>query len=109
MEYSDSIIPTLNWYTNTKNWTFQGIFNQTETCSLNNSNFDKTVLKISPNPTSNFINIEGTEVEKVDIYDAKGLHVQKTLNNNQIDISHLSSGNYFLIINNQHKEKIIKN
>ena len=108
MQYSNGLIPILNWFTNTKNWTFIGNMNESPECTLSNIDFQTSLIKIYPNPTSDILNIEGIEVEKIDIYDAEGKLVQKTLNNNQVDISHLSTGKYFLIINDQYKESILK-
>ena len=108
MKHTEELTPILSWLETNKNWTFIGELTEYENCTLSNIDFQSSLIKIYPNPTSDILNIEGLEVEKVDIYDAKGSLVQKTLNNNQVDISNLSSGNYILIINDQHKENIIK-
>lgn len=108
MKYNSTLNPTLDWFTNTKNWVFEGVYYEYENCTLNYTEFKKTNLNIYPNPTTNYFTIENIEVINVDIYDSKGLLVQKTLNNNIINIEHLSSGNYIIIINNKFTHNIIK-
>ncbi|NNL91615.1 MAG: T9SS type A sorting domain-containing protein, partial [Saprospiraceae bacterium] len=69
-------------------------------------NQDLAELKIYPNPVSDVLNIEDSGyyklISSVSIYDAKGRLIQKVTdntNNNQIDVSTLESGLYYIIIN----------
>ncbi|MFC0605766.1 T9SS type A sorting domain-containing protein [Winogradskyella pulchriflava] len=86
------------------------IENKYETLEIND--FDKTGIKIFPNPTKDFLNFEGfnTASIQVSIYDILGKRVaQKTLNNGEaLNVSELSNGIYTLKINNELTSKFIK-
>lgn len=81
---------------------------------LKNEMFNNTMLTIYPNPTNNVLNVQTNEIIKqINILDIAG---RKTLTpnliNNQIEVSSLSKGVYFLEIkteNKVHREKFIKN
>jgi len=71
-------------------------------------------LKIHPNPANDLLIIhsEGKNFNKVDIYDISGKRLISTDFNNQIDISKLESGTYFIRCTNErgniYQQKLIK-
>ena len=68
--------------------------NVNETTEINNT------LKIYPNPTNDFINIEIDEEHSndfiVSIYNSLGIKVRETWNENTISVEDLPSGIYFI-------------
>lgn len=82
---------------------------------LNTQDHDAKSIEIFPNPTKDFLNIQGLGAEKiqrVSAYDASGkmvsLHAAK---GNQINVSELQSGSYVLMIQTDqktYKKKFIK-
>jgi hypothetical protein len=61
----------------------------------------KSNIKIYPNPASSFINIEGQNLKSVTIVDILGKTLFKQIlkeNDNKIDITHFSKGNYIIIV-----------
>lgn len=71
---------------------------------------DKSVFLIYPNPTSGRINIDGAEIEKVEILNLNGAKVLES-NSKQMNIESLSAGQYLLRIftqNGTSTHKIIK-
>ncbi|WP_060523076.1 FG-GAP-like repeat-containing protein [Nonlabens sp. MIC269] len=71
------------------------IGSHTQTLSI--SNFDNETLKFYPNPTNGVINIDNnSNIQEITISDLSGINHKVELDSNQIDISHLSSGIYFL-------------
>lgn len=87
------------------------------TAPLSNTDFDKKAISVYPNPTNDFININGIEntpISQVIIMDMLGKKVLTTsqLETNKIDVSNLNSGIYMLLIssgNSQDTIKFIKN
>ncbi|QHI38541.1 hypothetical protein IMCC3317_39340 [Kordia antarctica] len=70
--------------------------------------FSKNEIKLYPNPTSGFINIQtNTTVESVAIYNLLGKHVLQT-NLKTIDVSRLSEGIYILKITSDQGAQITK-
>lgn len=69
-------------------------------------------FSVFPNPAENFITIqcESFDNEKIEIYDVLGQLIKSiTVSNNQkIDISNLSKGIYFIILENKVVFKFIK-
>lgn len=78
-------------------------------CTLNNKSFDKSDFKIFPNPTQNHFEIDFGQLAfdkvNVQIYDINGREIlsQETIENQVIDVSHLSSGVYFVRMKNGSK------
>ena len=69
------------------------------------------LLHVYPNPAKDKITIQTkNELNKIDILNISGVKIEeiKDLNQNSIDISHLSTGIYFIQINNCHLIKFIK-
>lgn len=80
-----------------------------------NSNIISENLKIYPNPTANFLNIEihNTTNFKIEIYDVLGKKVASFLNQKKLNIAHLNNGIYVvksinLETNASQSQKIIK-
>jgi hypothetical protein len=61
-----------------------------------NEIFDE--VKLYPNPTKDFIKIEGVEVAEVQVYSALGQMVKKVRGSNEINLSGLAEGVYLLRI-----------
>ncbi|MBK1897026.1 T9SS-dependent choice-of-anchor J family protein [Chryseobacterium paridis] len=89
-------------------------FKVTTTGTLGTSEATKTSAGISvyPNPTSDILTIKSKEkVNAIEIFDIGGRKVTATLNNDKVDVRHLSSGNYIINIetkNGKTTEKFIK-
>ncbi|MEZ4935280.1 MAG: T9SS type A sorting domain-containing protein [Saprospiraceae bacterium] len=62
---------------------------------------EKASIEISPNPTAGFFNIKSTtQLAGVNIFNLQGVRLETIKNNlNQVDVSDLPSGIYFLEIN----------
>lgn len=68
-------------------------------------------LSIYPNPTASLLHIKGVELASThyEIYDVYGkLIVRKPLNQSVIDVSNLTTGLYFILIDNQTKRFVKK-
>lgn len=85
-------------------------------CALGNKDFDTESFKIYPNPTQNYFEIDFGQLNfskvNVQIYDINGREILslETSENQAIDVSHLSSGVYFVKMENGSKsttEKLI--
>ena len=92
-------------------WDHIGIY--AEDCSLSIPSLNKPVVSVYPNPTVNnlFIYKQQEGVINVGLYTITGqLLLQKEFGNinNFMSIENLSSGTYFLVIENKEGEKIIK-
>ncbi len=71
----------------------------------------KSNLSISPNPTSDYLNIKGEKIEKIEIFDLSGKKVQAKVDGNRVDVRNLSSGSYLINIetkDGKRTEKFIK-
>ena len=68
--------------------------------ALSASNFEINDVVISPNPTSDFINIQFKNAAdfKTEIYDIVGKQIGNFKNTNQIDVSNFNSGIYLIKI-----------
>lgn len=67
-----------------------------DTSNLSKKDENLTSYKVYPNPTSNFINIEG-DFESIKIYDLSGkLIMTKNTSDKTIDVSSLAKGEYVL-------------
>jgi len=77
------------------------------TSAMITSNIDVNVnsLKVYPNPVSNILHIEKAEIQNLRIYNEIGkLILHQTGNQQSINISELSSGNYYLYLKDQNGE-----
>ncbi|MGO2101880.1 MAG: T9SS-dependent M36 family metallopeptidase [Psychroflexus halocasei] len=78
-------------------------------CTLNNESFNKSDFKIFPNPTQSHFEIDfgqlNFEKVNVQIYDINGREIlsQEASESQRINISHLSSGVYFVKMKNGSK------
>lgn len=70
--------------------------------ALSNNDITKKQLKVYPNPTSDFLNVSISDLDKVEIFDMLGKRIEakysSTENTTQIDIQQLAKGNYILQI-----------
>lgn len=64
--------------------------------ALGNTNFKYEKAILYPNPTSGFLNIGNTDLEKIAVYDFSGKLVLAFSPNSQIDLSNLSKGLYVI-------------
>lgn len=80
---------------------------QSDNTAVNESNIQN--IKVYPNPAKDQITISGIETSDIEIFDITGRLVlkQQITEDQQIDVSNLSKGMYF-IKNNQHTIKFIK-
>ena len=62
---------------------------------LSNENFNAETIKVYPNPVNNFLYIENIKDSNYEIYDITGKRVLNGINN-QINVSSLENGVYFL-------------
>ncbi len=79
--------------------------------TLGVSNFESKKIKISPNPSSDYIQISGMlENEKYTLYSILGTEIKKGVisNNEQIDIRGFMNGLYFLKFENGNTIKFLK-
>jgi uncharacterized delta-60 repeat protein len=69
----------------------------------------KASTKVFPNPFTDYLNIESDmgAIDSITIYDTKG-SLCGTYNNNQIDLSHLKAGMYFVKITQNDKSFVAK-
>lgn len=86
--------------------------NPLENGSLSVSDFDSLEFNVYPNPTKGILNIDfnnNSEVRTVKIFNLLGNEVGnfEVKNNDNIDLSHLTKGVYFLCNENQIRKKII--
>ena len=83
------------------------IYQKSQTVSIQEDNIK---LKIYPNPVGNILTIDCEEiVNTVQIFDIQGNKIIELKTQNKIDVSNLTSGVYFIRINNKFKNKFIKN
>lgn len=72
--------------------------------------YQKQEFTIYPNPVSNdLLNISGDkEINSVDVYNILGAKINARYENNQVEVSNLTPGVYFLRVNNKYSFKFIK-
>lgn len=79
------------------------------TVTQSTANIDENILtyNVYPNPTTDFINIDGVDVQSVKVFDMSG---QIVLNgsSNKIDVSNLQNGFYTLLVNGNNRIKFFK-
>lgn len=82
-----------------------GVDNFSLTGTLANAGFDRAGFTVFPNPTADFITINtNAELTNMSIVDVNGKLVQKIENGtSRVDISGLTSGNYFLLYDTEGK------
>lgn len=80
------------------------------TVTQSTASIDENTLtyNVYPNPTTDFINIDGVNVQSVKIFDMSG-KLMISENSNKLDVSYLSNGYYTLLINDVSRFKFIKN
>lgn len=84
----------------------------TVTGMLATAGFDAAAVKVYPNPTNGIVHVDGaTEIQSVEVYNLSGQQVMvKPMadSENQLDLSPLASGNYFLKIHSHDAFKTVK-
>jgi hypothetical protein len=81
----------------TNNEIYLDDFNYIEGVILNTNDFSEIEFSIYPNPSDNVISIVSeSTIEQVNIYSIQGILIKNVSEINEIDISHLSSGLYFI-------------
>jgi Secretion system C-terminal sorting domain/Electron transfer DM13 len=79
---------------------------------LVNDTFEKSDLKLFPNPVSNELNLENTENLKIKIYNIIGNVVLLEDSNDaisrKINVNNLTSGVYFIELTNQDNNRLVK-
>jgi hypothetical protein len=79
---------------------------------LSNSQFDKSALKVYPNPTKNILFVTySQEISNVEIYNLVGQRVATiapNANEGQIDMSNLASGAYFVKVTSNNTTSTVK-
>lgn len=80
------------------------------TVTQSTANIDENTLtyNVYPNPTTDFINIDGVDVHSVKIFDMSG-KLMISENSVKLDVSYLPNGYYTLLINDEKVFKIVKN
>jgi Secretion system C-terminal sorting domain len=78
--------------------------------ALSVKKYEKQAFTLYPNPVTNgILNISGDqEVESVEVYSILGNKIDIPFDNNQLQVSALAAGTYFLRINNKYSLKFIK-
>lgn len=78
--------------------------------ALSVKKYEKQAFTLYPNPVTNgILNISGDqEVESVEVYSILGNKIDIPFDNNQLQVSALAAGTYFLRINNRYSLKFIK-
>jgi hypothetical protein len=77
------------------------VINVVEASTLNNEAFSSEQFVLYPNPAADVLNIQTKfELKNYEIFDISGKLIDSnTFNNNQVNISSLSNGSYFIVIN----------
>lgn len=80
------------------------------TVTQSTANIDENTLtyNVYPNPTTDFINIDGVDVQSVKIFDMSG-KLMISENSVKLDVSYLPNGYYTILINDVSRFKFIKN
>lgn len=74
---------------------------------LNSSDFDENKITIYPNPTADYLTIKSqTPIQEIHVFNALGQKVMMSKESDQITVSHLPSGIYFMEITMNGSRKI---
>jgi hypothetical protein len=80
--------------------------------ALNSNQFDKSALKVYPNPTKNILKISySQEISNVEIFNLVGqkiMMISPNANEGQIDMSNLASGAYFVKVTSNNVSNTVK-
>lgn len=77
--------------------------------TLNTAGFDLYAFKMYPNPVNNILILAANqEISAISLFDILGQKIEVSLNNNQIDMTSLASGNYLLAVTIEDITKIFK-
>ncbi|MFP3595202.1 choice-of-anchor J domain-containing protein [Chryseobacterium sp. SIMBA_029] len=82
------------------------------TLAVNDSEVSKKAISVYPNPTTDFVAINGSgKVKNIEIFDIAGKRVEAKLDGNKVDVRNLASGVYIINVEIEGKnftEKFIK-
>ncbi|WP_177764184.1 T9SS type A sorting domain-containing protein [Flavobacterium sp. I3-2] len=80
--------------------------------TANIKSFNGQLLKVYPNPSTDFLNVSIGNLDKILIFDIQGKQIETKFITNaeetQIDIQHLAKGNYILQISNDNQTESLK-
>jgi hypothetical protein len=80
--------------------------------SLGIAEYSVSDLKIYPNPTTNFVNVQSTfPIDKIEIYNTLGSLVNVVFNSNTVELNNAKSGIYFMTVHSNNAmitKRIIK-
>ncbi len=80
--------------------------------ALSSPSFDKSALKVYPNPTKNILNISyNQEISNIEIFNLVGQRVvtiSPNANTGQVDMSNLASGAYFVKVTSNNVSNTVK-
>lgn len=80
-----------------------------EGSALSRTDLELSKYEIYPNPANSLLTINGNkQIQKIEIYDNKGMKIKININNNTLDVSNLSSGIYFIKIYDENNLKTDK-
>lgn len=74
------------------------------TASVNDLNDDK--FTVYPNPTSDYLNLNGDYVESVNVFDMNG-RIVLSETTNKVDVSTLQPGVYTLLVNGEQRQRVV--
>lgn len=64
--------------------------------------------KVYPNPTTDFIKIEGIDVETIEVFNSLGQLVEKAITSQSVDVRNYQPGIYTLIVNGNEKIRFVR-
>jgi hypothetical protein len=82
-------------------------FTVVEPSTVSISEINDITYKIYPNPTTDFLNIYGDNIQSVKVFDTNGRLVLSG-SNTQLDVSSLDNGFYTVMVNEKERVKLIK-
>ncbi|TXK73049.1 T9SS type A sorting domain-containing protein [Mesonia sp. K4-1] len=95
------------------NWTAQGAYHYSETCTLSSEAFNKIDVQLFPNPATEHFQLKtNEEIKSLTVYSLNGKEILKFQNQNTYDVSQLPAGIYFVkmeTLNGTGIQKLIKN
>lgn len=94
---------TIENYRNAEYWCEFTNFIETEFDGIN-ENESFTSVAVYPNPASDIVRIKGTKADEIHVFNAAGQLVKSVQNSNEVDLSDLNRGIYFISIVTKNKE-----
>ena len=97
VQWNDSCVENPRKVVVTSDTTFSAIFDTDSPIAINDNEVSETLI-FYPNPTSNTITFNRTDILKVEVLDGMGRLLMDIENKHIIDLSKLSKGHYTLRI-----------